>query len=194
MLPHWRPPHPKIWYQSERFFNSLQATISSHTTFLIFFWGTEKRKTHTKLHFTELNHCWSRLVGCTSPCDRNHSKWALLTTFDSIMLHQARRQSNRSLDAIQTFVVTACSGLGCRKQTQSVLHSVEPHSRGPVDSVPLIVAINQSRIGLDNWYMICNRLLEICTWNWINQYSKPTRLVFKCDYRVSQKVAPYHDS
>ena len=102
----------------------------------------------------------SKLVGCTSPCDRNHSKWVLLTTSDSIVLHQSRRQSNRSLDAIHTFVVTARSILFFGKQPQFVLHSAGKYSGGPVGSIPPIVAFIRSRIGLDNRHMIWNRHSE----------------------------------
>ena len=114
-------------------FKVLQLAVGRHQFIYnildLFSWRTEKRKTHTKLHFTELNHCWSRLVNSTSPCKHNHSKWSLLTTSDSIVLPQTRRHSNRSLDAIHTFVVTTRSWLGARKQPQSVLHFAERHSR-----------------------------------------------------------------
>ena len=54
---YFRTNGPNIWYRSSRFFNSLSVFNNSHTTFLICFsWRTEKRKTHTELHFTELNH------------------------------------------------------------------------------------------------------------------------------------------
>ena len=145
-----------------RVFNSLLAAINSNTTFLICFsWRTEKRKTHTELQFTELNHFWSRLVGCTSTCDRNHLKWALLTTFNSIVLHLARWHSNRSFDAIHLLLVTTRSRLVSREQPQSMLHSAERYSGGPVGSIPLIVAVIRSRIGPDNRNMIWNRYLKI---------------------------------
>ena len=153
-----------IWYQSARFFNPLPAVISPQqipASLLLKILSSrshpEKRKTFTDLHFTKLNHCCSRLVGCTSPRYCNHSKWALLTTSDSIVLHQARRHLNRSLDAIHTFVVTTCGRLSSREQPQSVLHSVERHSGGAVGSVPFIVVVIWSRIGLDNQHMIWNQ-------------------------------------
>ena len=146
MFTHWWPQSQHIVSElkvlqlvcrSSSIFNNILGSSS---------WRTKKR---------------SKLVGCTSPCDRNHSKWVLLTTSDSIVLHQSRRQSNRSLDAIHTFVVTARSRLVSRKQPQSVLHSGEQHSGGPVASVPVIVAVIWSRIGLDNRHMIGNRYPEI---------------------------------
>ena len=155
-LPHWRPPLPTSGIRARG--SSTRCRSSSvciQTTFLICFpWRTEKRKTFIELHFTVLNHCWSRLVYCTSQCDCNHSKWVLLTTSDSIVLHTAKRHSNRSLDAIHLLVVTTRSRLVSREQPQSMLPSAGRHSGGPAGSVPLIIAVIKSRIGLDNRHII----------------------------------------
>ena len=155
-LPHSRTPLPTSGIRARGTSTRCwPSSVCIQTTFLICFpWRTEKRKTFIELHLTVLNHCWSRLVGCTSPCDCNHSKWALCATSDSIVLHPAKRHSNRSLDAIHLLVVTTRSRLVSREQPQSVLHSVERHSGGPVGSVPLIVAVIRSRIGLNNRYLV----------------------------------------
>ena len=70
------------------------------------------------------------------------------------MLYLDRQHSERSLDAIHSLVVTTRSRLVSRKQPQFMLPSAEQHSGGPVGSVPLIVAVIRSRIGLDNRHFI----------------------------------------
>ena len=49
-----------------------------------------------------------------------------------------------------------------------MLHSARRHSGGPVGSVPLIILVIRSRIGLNNRHMICEQYLEIGIWNQID--------------------------
>ena len=144
------------------------------------------------MHFTEVNHYSVGQSVVLLPRDSNHSKWVLFTTSASIVLHQARKQSNRSFDAIHSLVVTTRSRLGSREQPLFMLHSARRHLWGSTSSVLLIVVVIRSRIGMDNRYTICNRLLEIGIQNRINQYSKPTRLVFKFDYNDIRWASRLH--
>ena len=74
------------------------------------------------------------------------------------MLHQARRHSNMSFDVIH---LTTYSRLGSWEQPLSMLHLVRWHSGGQVGSVPLIVVVTRSKIGLEKRHIIYDWYLEI---------------------------------
>ena len=120
-LPHWRPCSQHLVSERWRFFNPLPAVIIHSSTFCFSFFlkSIEERRRKRNLPLTELKSQIrvSRPV-VLRPCDCNRLKGNPCAKTDMIVLHSAKRQLNRSTDAIHPLVVTTRYRSVFRQQPQ----------------------------------------------------------------------------